>query len=126
MSVECRIITGLTLEFARNLTHADFAKCHEFEDKHPELDEYKYDQDDRAGKLLIICDGMNGEFLRLVQTDFICIGDLGPKNEFVELPAPNHVFDPKLLEKMNNLYKEYTGKLPDLHEYKYAMWSQWY
>jgi hypothetical protein len=126
MSVDCRIITGLTLEFARDLDVKEFSKVHAFENRHPALDEYNYDRDDREGRLLLICDGMNGDFLRLVQIDSIRSGSLGPTNEFVELPA--HVFDPdpKLLEKMNKLYEEYTGRLPDLSEYKYAMWSQWY
>ena len=44
MSVDCRVITGLTLEFAKDLDHAAFKKYHEFVEKYPELDEYTYVQ----------------------------------------------------------------------------------
>ena len=125
MSVECRIVVGLTLEFARNLTHEDFRKCHEFTDKHPELDEYKYHNDEREGKLLLIGDGMSGDFLRLVKADKIIEdGSLGDANEFIELPSPGK-FNPELVKTMADLYEEYIGARPAYSDFKYAMWSQW-
>ena len=126
MSVECRVFTGLTLEFAKDLDHAAFRKYHEFVEKYPELDEYTYDRADREGKLLLIADGMNGEFIRLVQADRIYNGSLGATNDFTELPAPNSCFDHELIGKMSEIYKEYTGEYPALSAFKYAMWSQWY
>lgn len=127
MSVECRVLTGLTIEFTRDLNHEDFRKCHAFTDKYPELDEYNYGRGEREGKLLLIGDGMNGDFLRLIKVDkIIDEGNLGETNEFIELPAPNSSFNPELIEKMSKLYEEYTGKPPALADFKYAMWSQWY
>ncbi len=124
MSVECRILVGLTLEFERDI---DFKKVDVFTNKHPELDEHEYHNDDKEGKLLLIGDGMNGEFLRLIQVDkYIDGGSLGDANEFYELPAPNHLFNPELVDKMSKLYEEYTGKSATLADFKYAMWSQWY
>ena len=126
MSVECRVFTGLTLEFAKDLDSAAFKKYHEFVEKHPELDEYTYDRADREGKLLLIADGMNGEFARLVQVDLIHNGSMGYSNEFRELAAPYGCFSSEIFNKMKELYKEYTGEYPALSDFKYAMWSQWY
>ena len=126
MSVECRVFTGLTLEFAKDLDHAAFKKYHEFIEKYPELDEYTYDRADREGKLLLIADGMNGEFIRLVQADLIHNGSTGEANVFRELVAPDSCFNRELFDKMSNIYKEYIGEPPALSDFKYAMWSQWY
>jgi hypothetical protein len=127
MSVECRILVGLTLEFARDLNHEDFRKAGVFTEKYPELDEYNYGGGDREGKLLLVGDGMNGDFLRLIKVDkLIDEGSLGDANEFMELAVPNSAFNPELIEKMSTLYEEYTGKPPALADFKYAMWSQWY
>lgn len=126
MSVECRVFTGLTIEFAKDLDSTAFKKYHEFVEKYPELDEYTYDRADREGKLLLIADGMNGEFIRLVQADLIYNGSMGKANEFRELAAPGSCFDQELFKKMRELYKEYTGDYPALADFKYAMWSQWY
>ena len=123
MSVDCRIVVGLTLEFARDLSHADFRKCEEFTRKHPELDEYGYRYDEKEGKLLLIGDGMSGDFLRLVKVDRIIEGgSLGDANEFFELKMPADYLD---LSQMSELYKEYTGEYPKNSDFKYAMWSQW-
>lgn len=126
MSVECRILVGLTLEFARDLQYKDFRKIETFTEKHPELDEYNYHRDSREGKLLLIGDGMNGEFLRLIKVDK-CIDDgyIGDSNEFVELPAPSQSFNAELIHTMSELYEEYTGKPATFADFKYAMWSQW-
>lgn len=125
MSVECRIFTGLTLELESPL--ANFEKCHALEKKYPELDEYNYDADDREGKLLLIYDGMCGEFARLVQVDkYVDGGMLGDANEFFELNMSAGVLKQELISKMSEIYKEYTGEYPKNSDFKYAMWSQWY
>ena len=90
------------------------------------MDEYNYDSKDREGKLLLICDGMSGQFCRLVQVDkYVDGGNLGPTNEYIKLPTPAQVISPELLEKMFKLYKEYTGRHAFLQDFEYAMWSMW-
>lgn len=127
MGVECRVFVGLTLEFARDLTHEDFRKCDDFTNKYPELDMNNYHLDDIEGKLLLIGDGMNGDFLRLIHVDvFSDDSSLGEGNEFRELPALNHVFNKDLIEKMADLYEEYHDHRPALTDFRYAIWSQWY
>ena len=126
MSVESRVLVGLTLEFKRDLEGEDFRKYHDFIDKHPELDEYEYNYEDREGKLLLIEDGMSGDFVRLIKVDkYIDGGCLGDANEFFELAAPITSFDSELVAQMSALYEEYTGKPATLSDFKYALWSQW-
>ena len=125
MSVECRILTGLTLELEKSLK--GFEKCHALEEKYPELDEYNYHRWDREGKLLLIYDGMCGEFARLIKVDKYKDGaNLGDCNEFIQLDMPEGTLTQELVSKMSELYKEYTGEYPKNSDFKYAMWSQWY
>lgn len=119
MSVDCRIVVGLTLEIPGKIS---WDKVEDFTHKYPELDEYKYRYDEREGKLLLIGDGMNGSFLRLVKVDKI-IDELDDF-DFVGLPI-NNVPSPDLINKMSALYEEYTGTKPNSSDFKYAMWSQW-
>ena len=126
MSVSSRILVGLTIELAHDLTAADFKKIHRLEEKYPELDEYSYNPEEREGQLLLIYDGMNGQFARLIMIDkLIEGGSLGEANEFFELAAPGHVFNKELVSKMADLYEEYTDTRPALTDYRYAMWSMW-
>ena len=125
MGVECRILTGLTLELEKPLK--GFEKCHALEEKYPELDEYNYHRWDREGKLLLIYDGMCGEFARLIKIDKYQDGaNLGDCNEFIPLNMPEDVLSQELITQMSELYKEYTGEYPKNTDFKYAMWSQWY
>lgn len=126
MSVECRVIIGHTVEITRDLSHEDFDKYHAFTDKHPELDECTYHQDDLEGKLLLMADGMSGDFLRFVIVDkHIDGGCLGDSNEFFELAKPA-LPSREITEKLAALYEEYTGKPLTESDIKYAIWSQWY
>lgn len=120
MSVDCRIVVGLTLEIPGKI---DWDKVEEFTHKYPELDEYKYRSDEREGKLLLIGDGMNGSFLRLVKVDRI-IDEL-QELDFVELNTLSGSEGQNLIGQMSELYKEYTGKYPLASDFKYAVWSQW-
>ena len=124
MSVECRVLVGLTLELERDIQ--SFKKLHELEEKYPELDEYTYHRDDREGKLLLIYDGMCSEFARLIMVDkYIDEGSLGDSNEFFELKTKAD-YDPEVVKKMFAIYEEYTGKRPNAEDFKYAIWSQWH
>ena len=126
MSVDSRIYVGLTLELGSNLTAADFKRLHALDAKYPEIEEDRYHTEDREGKLLLVYDGMCGDFARLIFVDkLIEGGSLGDANEFIELPAPGK-FNPELIEKMFDIYEEYTDTRPATTDFKYAMWSQWY
>ena len=127
MSVDSRIYVGLTLELGTKLNHNDFTRLHALDDKYPEIEEDRYHAEDREGKLLLVYDGMCGDFARLIFVDkFIDGGSLGDTNEFIELPAPATCFNKELVEKMADIYEEYTDTRPALTDFKYAIWSQWY
>lgn len=124
MSVESRLYVGLTIEFERDV---NFSHVSDFTDKHPELDESGYHLDDLEGKLVLVGDGMNGDFLRLIYIDKVIDGGcLGEGNDFYELATPNCCFNPELIKKMSLLYEEYTGKEATFLDFKYAMWNMWY
>jgi hypothetical protein len=127
MSVDSKIFVGLTVELDTNLTHADFAKLHELEEKYPEIDEFNYNHDDREGRILLIYDGMNSQFARLIFVDKLSEGgNLGYGNhEPIELAAPKSCFNPELIAKMSKLYEEYTGKPVQMADFKYVLWDQW-
>jgi hypothetical protein len=127
MSVSSVIYTGLTVDFATNLSHADFRKADAFIEKHPELDEYAYNlynDKEAEGKLVLICDGMNGHYLRLIQIDKCCNdGHTTYGNDVIELPMPN--ISDELIDKFKTLYKEYTGEDLPPEKLRYIVWTHW-
>ena len=130
MSTRSKLFIGLTLELGTNLSSADFKKLHAIEEKYPELDEYNYEPKDREGKILLIYDGMNGDFARLVWPDKVIEpGMLGEGNEFIESYIPSPMSDPDIGTKITTLvelYEEFTGEPCGRERVKYAMWSQWF
>ena len=124
MSIESRLYVGLTIEFERDV---DFSHVSDFTDRHPELYESCYRTEELEGKLVLVGDGMNGDFLRLIYIDkMIDGGCLGEGNDFYELTSPKDCFNPDLINLMSLLYEEYTGKKPENSDFKYAMWNMWY
>ena len=127
MSVDSRVIVGLTLELGSNLTAADFKRLHALEEKYPEIDEFNHDRKDREGKLLLIYDGMCSQFARLVYVDkYIDGGNLGKRNELFKLATGYRCIDPEVFNKMSDLYEEYHDHRPAATDFQYALWSQWY
>lgn len=131
MSVECRIVVGVTIElFETELSHTDYDRIEDFLKQHPKLDEYNYHFMERTGKPLLIYDGMNGDFARLVWPDKIIEpGMLGEGNEFIESYIPSPMSDPDIGTKittLTELYEEFTGEPCGRERVKYAMWSQWF
>jgi hypothetical protein len=127
MSTSSVIYTGLSVDFATNLSHADFRKADDFIEKHPELDEYAYnlcDDDEAEGKLVLICDGMNGHYLRLIQIDKCCNdGYTTYGNVVIELPMPS--ISDELIDKFKALHKEYTGEDLPPEKLRYIVWTHW-
>lgn len=124
MSTSSRIIIGFTINLAYDLNHTDFRKCDAFIEKYPELDENSYSWDSRTGKLVMIADGMNGSYLRLVYIDRILWDGNTGDEDWVDLPKPA-LPSFEVAEKMAALYKEYTGKELTEKDIHYAMWTQW-
>lgn len=122
MSVSSRILTGWTVEILDNVTHPDFAKFHAFIDMHPELDEYNYK--DVVGQTLLIVDGMNGHYLRLMKIDACQKNAYFSASRYMtELKSPELPDD--ILSEFQKIYKEYTGTDLQINQIKYTMWTQW-
>jgi hypothetical protein len=125
MSVESRIIVGHTINITYALTQDDFEKSDAFISKYPELDEYNYRWNEKEKKVLMIADGMNGDYLRLVHVDKIIDGGNTGDEDWVDLPKPA-LPSKEVAERMAALYKEYTGRELTEKDIHYAMWTQWY
>ena len=129
MSVSCEVYVGYTIEIETNLSHADFKKIHEFEDRYPEVDKYNHHCNDYEGRVLLITDGMCSEFARLIYVDkYIDGGSLGDSNEYFELEEPGSLVNVGKINDLVNYYLAYTGKTDaeyELGTIKYAMWSLW-
>ena len=129
MSVSCEVYVGYTIEIETNLSHADFKKIHEFEDRYPEVDKYNHHCNDYEGRVLLIADGMCSEFARLIYVDkYIDGGSLGDSNEYFELKEPDSLVNVGKINDLVNYYLAYTGKTDaeyELGTVKYAMWSLW-
>ena len=123
MSVYSRIFTGWTVEILNSVTHSDFAHFHSFIDEHPELDEYSHQ--DFTGKTLLIVDGMNGHYLRLIKVD-ACqnYSSCSTRDQMIELQTPELSLE--LFEEFNQIYQKYTGNELKPEQVKYTMWTQWY
>jgi hypothetical protein len=125
MSVESRIIIGHTINITYALEQDDFRKCDAFTSKYPELDEYNYRWNEKEKKVLMIADGMNGDYLRLVHVDKIIDGGNTGDEDWVDLPKPA-LPSREVAEKLATMYKEYTGQELTEKDIHYAMWTQWY
>lgn len=125
MSVESRIIIGHTINITYDLRQDDFRKCDAFVSKYPELDEYNYRWDEKEKKVLMVADGMNGSYLRLVHVDKIIDGGNTGDEDWVDLPKPA-LPSREVAEKLAAMYKEYTGRELTEKDIHYAMWTQWY
>lgn len=124
MSTSSRIIIGHTINITYDLRQDDFRKCDAFVSKYPELYEYNHRWDELERKVLMIADGMNGSYLRLVHVDKIIDGGNTGDEDWVDLPKPA-LPSREVAEKLAAMYKEYTGRELTEKDIHYAMWTQW-
>lgn len=126
MSVSCEMYTGLTIEVFTDLTSVDWEVIHAFEDKYPKLDKYNHQYPNYEGKLLLISDGMNGDFCRLCWVDkYKDDISFGSGNNIVELPMPGGPDYATKKVLMKEYYEELTGEPFPANKLKYAMWTMW-
>ena len=125
MSTESRIIVGHTINIDYDLDYEDFRKIDSFTSLHPELDESNYPYYGKEKKVLMIADGMNGSYLRLVHVDKIIDGGNTGDEDWVDLPKPA-LPSREVAEQMAAVYKEYTRRELTEKDIVYAMWTQWY
>jgi hypothetical protein len=125
MSVDSRIIIGHTINITYGLGCDDFRKVDSFISKHPELDESNYSKFNREKRVLLIADGMNGDYLRLVHVDRILEGGNTGDEDWIDIPKPA-LPSMEVAEQLAAMYKEYTGRDLTEKDIAYAMWTQWY
>jgi hypothetical protein len=115
MSVECEAYVGYTVTLKTNLNGDDFDFFNEFLETHDEYNQY-----DCKDKVLLVVDGMCGEYARLVFVDYKldeywCEG----KNYFIlrDSPIPEEIYN-----ELNKAYNVLYNKDLDVEQIEYALW----
>jgi hypothetical protein len=115
MSVSCEAYIGYTVTLKTNLDSDDFDFFNDFMEVHAEYNQYKC-----KDKVLLVVDGMCGEYARLVFVDYKlddcwCEG----KDYFVlrDSPIPDDIYD-----ELNGAYNKLYGKELNKDQIEYAMW----
>lgn len=115
MSVSSDQFIGYTVTLKEDLTSDDFDFYDDFTTKYTEYDQYIGKE-----KVLLVVDGMNGLYARLVFVD-TCIKDSwANENDYIVLrnsPIPEEVYD-----ALNKPYKLMYGKDLDKTLIEYATW----
>jgi hypothetical protein len=115
MSVDCEGYIGYTVTLKENLTSNDFDFFNDFSEEHGEYNKYY-----SKGKVLLIVDGMSGDFARLILVDEK-IEDcwIDGKDYFAlqSSPVPDNVY-----EELNKAYKLMYNKDLDKSLIEYALW----
>ena len=115
MSVSCEAYIGYTVTLKRNLTGEDFDFFSEFSETHGEYNQY-----DCKGKVLLVVDGMCGEYARLVFVDeHIEECWIEGKDYFI---LRNHAIPANVYEELSKAYKFLYGEELDKELIEYALW----
>ena len=117
MSVDCEAYIGYTVTLETNLNSDDFEFFWNFLEAHGEYNQY-----DCKGKVLLVTDGMNGEYARLVFVDeHIRECWIEGKDYFTlqSPPVPDNVY-----EELNKAYRAMYDMDLDRNLIEYALWFQ--
>lgn len=115
MSVDCEGYIGYTVTLKTDLNGEDFDFFNDFSETH-----YEYNQYHCKGKVLLVVDGMCGEFARLVFVDeHIKECWIEGKNYFA-LKSQN--IPDKAYDELNKAYRLMYGQDLDKSLVEYALW----
>ena len=97
MSVDCEAFIGYSITLKKDLSHDDFRFFNDFTEKYPQYDYYNHSLK-RENRVILITDGMNGLYSRLVYVEkhidecwmtekyyFPLKSDTVPKDVFIKL-----------------------------------------
>lgn len=115
MSVNCKQYIGYTVTLKTDLKHEDFNFFNEFIEEHSEYNQY-----DCKGKVLLVTDGMHGEYARLVFVDEYIDDSWTDGKEYLVLrksPVPDDVYS-----ELNKAHKALYNKELDKDTVEYALW----
>ena len=117
MSTSCRGYIGYTVNLKENLTNSDFDFFEQFLELHGE-----YNLFDCEGKVVLVEDGMCGEYARLIFVDEkIDECWIEGKDYFLlrNQTVPNDIYD-----ELNKAYTLMYGKKLDKNIIEYALWFE--
>lgn len=118
MSVSCEAYIGYTVTLKENLNSDDFDFFNEFIEEHSEYNQY-----DCKGKVLLVTDGMCGEYARLVFVDEHIEECWIEGKDYFPLKSPSAIPD-NVYEELNKAYKAMHGGELDEGLIEYALWFQ--
>ena len=117
MSVSCEAYIGYTVTLKTDLNSSDFDFFWDFIEAHGEYNQY-----DCKGKVLLVTDGMCGEYARLVFVDEHIEECWIEGKDYFPLKSPS--VPDNVYEELNKAYKAmYDGEL-DEGLIEYALWFQ--
>ena len=117
MSVDCEAYIGYTVTLDTNLDSDDFEFFNNFIEAHGEYNQY-----DCKGKVLLVADGMNGEYARLVFVDEHIKECWIEGKDYFSLKSPP-VSD-NVYEELNKAYRAMYDMDLDRNAVEYALWFQ--
>ena len=118
MSTRSNLYVGYTVTLKTDLSGNDFNFFDEFTSKHGEY------TDKGKGCVLLICDGMSGEYARLVFIDAHISDVWSETDDYVvlrDISVPDEVYN-----ELNKPYKMMYGKDLDKNLIQYALWCHYY
>lgn len=115
MSVSCEQYMGYTVTLKTDLKHDDYEFFNEFSEEHSEYNQY-----DCKGKVLLVIDGMCGEYARLVFVDNHIRDSWTDGNEYIVLR--NSAVPDDIYNELNKAYRLMYEKDLDQDLIEYALW----
>lgn len=115
MSVSCEAYVGYTVTLKTDLRSEDFEFFDEFLESHGEYNQY-----DCKGKVLLVTDGMNGDYARLVFVDEHIKESWVEGNDYY--PLRSVILPDNVYEELNKAYKAMYEKELDRKTVEYALW----
>lgn len=115
MSVRCEQYIGYTITLKTDLKHEDFDFFNEFTEEHMEYNQY-----DCKGKVLLVIDGMCGEYARLVFVDNDIKDSWTDGDEYIVLR--NSAVPDDIYNELNKAYRLMYDKDLDKDLIEYALW----
>lgn len=115
MSVSCEAYIGYTVTLKKNLNSEDFDFFDDFIENHKEYNQY-----DCKGKVLLVVDGMNGDYARLVYVDEHieeCWVEGKTYFPLKKIPIAENAYD-----ELSKAYKVMYGEELDIDMIEYAIW----
>ena len=117
MSVSCEAYIGYTVNLKRDLHGNDFDFFNDFIEEHGEYNLY-----DCKGKVLLVVDGMCGDYARFVFVDEHIKECWIEGKDYFPLKSPSVPDD--VYAELNKAYKLMYGKELDKAMVEYALWFQ--